>query len=200
METPQTDLPAPETEQAPAPENPIQDVSEEVPQSEHLYRSDPETLPTTNIEPLAWTAPEFIAHAKTASWYAILGLCSLALAALIWLITKDVISAVVVVVGALFLGVYAGRKPRELDYQISISGIGIGAKHYGYEEFKSFAIVPEETTESIVFMPLKRFAPSLTIYYATEHENQIVDFLAARLPLEEYKHDLVDNFVRKIRF
>lgn len=149
---------------------------------------------------LSWTASEFIAHEKSASWYLSLAGVAVLGAALVYLLTRDVISAAVVLVGALFLGIYAARQPRQLEYRVDTAGIGIGPKRYGYEEFRSFSVAQEGAFSSIVFMPLKRFAPTTTIYYAPDDEDQIINLLAVRLPMEEHRGDAVENLMRRIRF
>jgi len=149
---------------------------------------------------LTWTASEFVAHEKSASWYLGVVVAAAAVAALIWLLTKDLISAGVVIVAGLALCVAAGRQPRQLAYHLDDHGITIGEKHFGFEEFRSFSIVPEGAFSSIVFMPLRRFATTTTIYYAPDDENNIVQLLSDKLPLEEHQHDAVDRFMRRIRF
>lgn len=149
---------------------------------------------------IRWTASEFIAHHKTAGWYLMLGVATVAVTAAIWFLTKDKISSGVVVLAAITLGFYGARKPRQLGYELSPSGVRIGEKYYAYEEFRSFAVMPEDAFSSIVFMPLKRFAPLTTIYYDPVDEENIVNLLADRLPMEERSHDAVDRFMRRIRY
>lgn len=149
---------------------------------------------------IRWTASEFIAHHKSPGWYLALTGAAIVLAALVWLVTKDTISAAVVIVGALLLAVYGARQPRQLEYQLGQQGLAIGQKQYGYHEFRSFAIVPEGAFNSIVFAPLKRFSPLISIYYAPEDEEKIVALLADRLPMEARKKDMIDRLMWRIRF
>jgi hypothetical protein len=161
--------------------------------------SAPAGSPNDN-EVIEWTASEYIAHQKTLGWYAVLGLASAALAGIIWLITRDTISAVVVLVAAIILGAYGARQPRQLQYRLDGRGLTIGEKHYSYAQFRSFAFYQEGAFSSISFMPLKRFAPLTTIYYAPEDERRIVEMLIDRLPMEEGRRDLIDQFMSRIRF
>ena len=154
----------------------------------------------TNGQSIDWTASEFIAHDKSSGWYARLGGIGLVLAVAIYVVTRDLISTMVVIVGAFAFGYYAGRQPRQLDYRLDEYGLSVGEKSYAYEEFRSFAVVPEGAFSSIIFMPLKRFATLTTIYYAPEDEDKIIQMLLPRLPLEEYRHDYVDRFMHRIRF
>lgn len=149
---------------------------------------------------ISWTASEFVAHEKTAGWYVLLLVGALVFAAGAYLLTKDVVSTGVVIVAAIILAVYGSHKPAEQQYVIDDTGIGIGQKHYNYDEFKSFAMASEGAFSSLVFMPLKRFAVPLTIYFAPKDEERIVNLLSNQLPLEEHRLDAVDHLIKKMRF
>ena len=182
------------------PEPPVPPALEEEPLANQFVPESPEQPENADIQEIAWTASEFIAHAKSFGWYAALGLAAIAGAALIFLLTKDIVSAGVIITAALFLGIYAGHKPRELEYRLDNSGLSIGQKHFGYSQFRSFSVLPEGAFSSIVFMPLKRFAVPTTIYYAPEDENKIVNLLGERLPLEDGGHDAIDRLIHRIHF
>lgn len=147
-----------------------------------------------------WTASEFVAHNKGMGWYALLALGAILLAAVIYLFTRDIVSAGIILFVALLLGVAAGKKPRILHYQVNDSGLVIGQKFYPYAEFKSFAVMEEGAFSSIMFLPLKRFMPPISIYYDPEDEERIVDVLSYYLPLENRQHDAFDRMIRRIRF
>jgi hypothetical protein len=175
-------------------------------QADALQTQQPSGGPESQIsevapnEVISWTASEFIAHEKSASWYLGLAGAAVLLAAIIYLFTKDYISSGVVLFGAFLLGVMAARKPRQQQYSLDAQGINIGPRRLAYEEFRSFAIVPEGAFSGIVLLPLKRFALLTTIYYAPENEEQIVRLLSAHLPFDEHHLDVVDRLMRRIRF
>jgi hypothetical protein len=129
---------------------------------------------TAQPDSITWTASEFIAHEKSAGWYTMLALATAIIAGIVYLITRDYISVGVVVVAGIILGAYAAHEPRQLEYEGAFS--------------------------SITFMPLKRFSPPISIYYAPEDEDRIVTLLSDKLPIEQRRLDAVDNLMRKIRF
>ncbi len=153
-----------------------------------------------DIAPVTWTASEFIAHHKSASWYVVLVLLTAAFGGLIFWLTHDYVTVALIAVAAILFGVMASRKPRELQYQIDGSGIHVGEKLYTYSSFKSFAVVQEEGVESIWFLPLKRFMPSLSIYFAPQDKDKIVGALSGALPFEHRQLDPLDKVIHKIRF
>jgi hypothetical protein len=155
---------------------------------------------SANGESVSWTASEFIAHNKSTGWYLLLVLAAIVLVAGVWLLTKDVISAILIALAIAAFGFYAARPPRALRYELDEQGLTIGQKHYSYDEVRSFAVMPEGAFSSIAFMPLKRFAPLTTIYYDPADEEKIVTLLADCLPMEEHQHDAIDRFMRRIRY
>ncbi|HEX3568544.1 MAG TPA: hypothetical protein VHT70_02605 [Candidatus Saccharimonadales bacterium] len=159
----------------------------------------PEQQPPAAVD-IQWTASEYIAHQKTAIWYLLLFLATVVIAALVYLVTRDKISTGVVVLVAIIFGAAAGRRPRTLTYGLNFQGITIGNRFYPYSNFRSFSIVTEGAFSSIMLVPLRRFMPSLSIYYAPDDEQRIVEALADRLPVERGKYDLVERFMHRIHF
>lgn len=149
---------------------------------------------------IVWTASEYIAHDKSVSWFASLIAVAVVVAALLYLITRDLFIVFVSLFGALMVAVYGSRKPRQLQYQLDHGGITAGKRFYGYEEFRNFSVVQEDAFASIVFTPLKRFAIPLTIYYPPEYEDAIAELLVDRVPFERQTLDPVERLMRKIRF
>lgn len=165
-----------------------------------LDAPEQELQPSEDGPAIVWTASEYIAHDKSGSWYTSLALVAVVVAGIFYLITRDLFIVFVSLFGAFMVGVYGSRKPRQLQYQLDLGGITAGKRFYAYEEFRNFSVVPEGAFASIVFMPLKRFAIPLTIYYPPEHEEEIVTLLADRLPFERQTLDPVERLMRKIRF
>lgn len=166
--------------------------------SQDLSKTTPQD-PSTNSSAISWTASEFITHSKTASWYVILGTITIVLAIAAYFLA-DIVTSIVVIVVALLFGYMASRKPRELPYRVDERGVQVDKKLYPYGSFKSFSIIQEEGIESIWFMPLKRFAPGLSIYFAPQEGQKIVNYLGNYLPFEERKLDAVDQLMHRIRF
>ena len=164
--------------------------------------SDQQDAPSIQpaIGSVTWTASEFIQHDKRAPWF--LGLAGVALvaAALLYLMTNDLVTAVVIVIAAALFGVAAGRKPNTLEYRIDSKGIQIGPKQYPYAQFKSFSIIEEGAIGSIQLMPIGRFAPPISLYYPPDQEEEIINTLGSYLPHEDRKRDAVDRIMHKIRF
>ena len=172
------------------------------PQEGWQFRSEAAAAPAPQPEQsgISWTASEFINHEKGVGWYGLLLIGSVLLAALVYLVTHDKVSTSVVVLAALVLAVFAAHKPRTQQYGLSQRGLQVGVRLYGFQDFKTFSIIEEGAIASIVFMPLKRFMPPLTIYVAPDMEERVVNFLSAYLPFEQRRADAFDSLLRRIRF
>ena len=163
--------------------------------------TSPAKTPKSSLksQELSWTASEFIEHKKTAIWYLLLAVISLALIGGAYLL-EGVFTAVIVLISALLFGYVAAKKPRELPYVINSDGVRVDNKLYRYSNFKSFSIIQEEGIQSIWFMPMQRFAPGLSIYFSPEEGQKIVDLLGTFIPYEERELALIDQLMHKLRF
>lgn len=147
-----------------------------------------------------WSASEYIANPKNSAWFIMLGLSTILLSTVVYFITKDLVSVVVIAVLGVILGVFAARQPQTLEYSLDASGIHMGPKFYPYGSFKSFSVVQDGAFNHISLLPLKRFMPPLSIHYPPETEEKVVNTLADYLPYEENKPDLIENLSRRVRF
>jgi hypothetical protein len=168
--------------------------------AESTLPSAPAPTASKSTATISWTASEFIANHKNFGWYAKLGLAGLAGVIVMFVLTRDVISAVVVAIVVGLLGVLANHKPRTLQYEISSTGIHIGQHNYTYKDFKSFSVIDEGALSSISLFPTKRFMPPISIYYDPKDEERIAGVLGSYLPFIEGKKDAVDRFMNRIHF
>lgn len=162
--------------------------------------SQPVSSQTQYNTQISWTASEFIAYQKNKSWYILAVTGVILMAGLIFLVTKDTIStAVTLALGVLFI-VFASRKPRVLNYEISDKGIRIGDKLHVFRTMKSFAVIEEGTIRSIDILPMQRFMPAISMYYDPKDEDVIISSLGKFLPQENREQPLIDKLMHKIRF
>ncbi|HSW66008.1 MAG TPA: hypothetical protein VLI54_02625 [Bacillota bacterium] len=153
-----------------------------------------------NPNGVEWTASEFVAHQKGIGWYLLFGGIGLVVAVVVYIITHDVFSVVVIGVLAGILGYATSRKPRVMTYRLDRNGLTIGQKFHPYGQFKSFAVIDEGAFASITFEPMKRFMPPVSIYFSPEDEQKIVSALASRLPMQPAGRDTFDQMLRRVRF
>lgn len=169
-----------------------------VPQPESTPQS---TALTDASGPLAqWSASEFISHEKSPRWYMLLAGASLLLGIVIYFITRQNISVVVVIVMGVLFAVYGSAKPRTVTYELTGTGIAIGNKFYPFLTLKSFSVINEGGMPYIQLLLQKRLSVPLTIYTAPEQIDTIANILGEFIPYDQKKRDIADKFSSKIHF
>ncbi|MGE5327832.1 MAG: hypothetical protein ACM3KH_00695 [Thiobacillus sp.] len=147
-----------------------------------------------------WSAEEYIHQEKDTLWFVVFGIIVLGLMALDIFYIKSYTFSALVVVMAIAVIVFSRRPPRIIDYTLSHDqGLYIGDKLHHFSEFKSFGLVQDSGRHSIMLIPVKRFAPGVSVYFPEEAGERIVDIFGTRLPMQDLKLDFVDVLVRKLR-
>lgn len=147
-----------------------------------------------------WSAPDSFSVNKQFSWYLALIVITLGVAAGIYLLTKDKITTAVILVSGILIGVYASKKPKMVDYQLTKHGFTINGRYHQFGEYRSFSVIYHGDIRSAVLTPLKRFMPYMYIYFASDMEQKILPTLVDVLPKETSHKDTLDNLLRKIGF
>lgn len=182
--------------------NHMQDDSQQGDEENNFVQSEQPEEAEKEVKDInvSWTASEYVEHHKPTSWYVGLSVATGLAVALVFLLTRDIISVVVIAMMGMLFGVFASRRPEVREYNINSRGLSISGKLYPHEEFRSFSVHQEEKLRSLFLTPVKRFMPGITIYYPPDQEDAIMDALANFLPFEEGEPDAVDRFMGKIRF
>lgn len=164
------------------------------------FTATPMNLEAPRVDSVEWTASEFVAHEKGFGWYAALAAVSLVIAAVIYLVTRDVFAVVVVLVMAIFFGVAGSRKPQVITYRVDNSGLTAGNKFYPYAAYKSFTMPQDGPFTAITLVPLKRVAFPVGAYLAPDSQEKVLDIISAHLPMERGEPGAVDRLMRQLRF
>lgn len=146
-----------------------------------------------------WEAEEYIHEDKGVLWFAMFFVVAFGLIAVDIFLIKSYTFSILVAVMAVALFIYSRRPPQMIDYTLSGDhGLYVGNKLYRFEDFKAFGVVNDAGRNSIVFIPVKRFSPGVTVFIPAESGEAIVDILGARLPMEKIKPDFLDKVVKKL--
>ncbi len=155
---------------------------------------------SAQFKELSWSASEYVAHEKSASWYFMLLGGSLLITIIVYVLNRDIITSVAILTVSLSASFFASRKPASKTYALSEKGLRVDEKLYRYEEFKSFSLVEEGAIDSVWLKPLGRFAPLLVIYFEPKDEDEIIAILSMFLPHEKRELDPIDRMMKRLRF
>lgn len=162
--------------------------------------NEPAETASPYIQPISWTASEYISHQKGFGWFVLVLLAVAGLAGVVYLITDDLISPIVILIIGVAFTVFAGRPPQTLEYSIDGTGVHIGSKSYPYDRFRSFAVLADEPIPTIMLTPIRRFDLPINIHFDPADAEKIIEILGNYLPGEEREAPAVDRFMSKIRF
>lgn len=151
------------------------------------------------LRPVHWQADEYISHERNGLWFAVFGLVVALMITLAVVLMRSWTFAALILVMAVALVIYATRPPRRLSYTLDSDGLRVGDRVYRLTDFKSFGVIQDSGHFSILLVPVKRFRPGVTVYFPQEAGEQIVDFLGAQLPMDQFKLDVIDRLLRKLR-
>ncbi len=151
------------------------------------------------LEPVNWDASEYVHHERDGAWFAAFIAITVLLIAISLFIVQNYFFTILIVVMAIALIVYARRPPRTLHYSLTEQGLNIGQQFHFFNEFRAFGIVEDGALYSVRLLPTARFGQALTVYFAENDGERIVDILGAYLPMEDLKLDLVDVILRRLR-
>lgn len=167
------------------------------------FRGEDDSLQAKNVSQsneVSWTASEYVAHQKNASWYFLLLIVVVAMSTGVYFIVNDVLTVItIVVVGGAF-AFLASRPPRTLHYSVNSTGVKIDKKLYPHNILRSFSVQEDGALHSLQLIPLKRFMPAISLYYPPDQEESILNVLSSYLPHEDRKPDALDRLMRKVRF
>lgn len=153
----------------------------------------------TAWQDIGWSSAEKITS-KNFTWYLSLIVITLIFGVAIYLLTKDIISSAVIVLCGVILFIYSFKKPTPIDYQLRDSSIFISNKEFKIGSFKSFSIIRHGSDTAIALVPMKRFYPYLYINLTSTVSADVIERLSSLIPIEKPKSDLLEAFMRFIKF
>jgi len=162
--------------------------------------SEPMGRPEAAQNVLEWQASEYVEHEKSAKWFIVLGLVALVFVALAVFLLHNYMFAVLIVVMAIAVALWARRPATEMHYKLEPAGVWVGTKFFALHDFRSFGVLQEGAIYAVVLLPIKRFSPGVTVYFPEELGEQIVDVLGTSLPMEEITPDWIDSITHKLNF
>ncbi len=188
------EAPAQPVQAQPLPPTPVE-VSEEPP-----LESEPTGRPQPTGETLEWQASEYVEHEKSAKWFIVLALVTLVLVALAIFLMKNYTFALLLVVMAVAIALWAKRPATEMRYRLDTAGVWVNDKFFALHDFRHFGVLQDGGIYAVTLVPNKRFAPGVTVYFPHDLGEQIVDMLGASLPMEEIQPDWIDKLTRRLNF
>ena len=140
-----------------------------------------------NFSRLTWHAHEYEYKERGVDWFWALGIIAIT-GAVTAIVLSNILFAILIIVGALTLALYAARKPNIIPYEVSERGVRIDNALHPYKSLESFWIDDEyEHREPRLFIKSDRlFMPAIVIPLESHSLAEIRECLLCYLDEEEY--------------
>lgn len=131
---------------------------------------------------IEWTAFEHSHGEKTADWFWALGIVAVS-SAVVAVLFKNVLFALLILVAAFTLALLASRPPRERTFALTPRGIMIDEALFPYKMLVSFWIQDRETDHPVLIIDAQRFmVPHIISTLENADAEQIQAYLEEYLP------------------
>ncbi len=155
-----------------------------------------------NTAPLiAWNIEEYKHREKSTDWYWALGVIALA-GAILAVLAHDILFAVLIVLCAIMLGIFAARAPETITIKLTEEGIIVRDYLYAYTSLKGFAIEEHDLGSYLLVESSRAIAPIISI--ALPHEGldyaTLRDFLLSKVPEKTLKEPVSHRIMEHLGF
>lgn len=140
------------------------------------------------MEILEWDTLEYESGEKNADWFWLIGAITIVIIT-ISIFFKNILLAVIMVIGVLTIIIYEFKAPKIIKVKLSNKGIQIRNELYPYEKIKSFWIDQRKDYKSpILIIHYDRLVfPSIHLHLGSMPVEQVRDYLLEHL--EEQEHE-----------
>ena len=149
-------------------------------------------------EELKWSSNDKTSS-KNLLWYLIFSLSTFLIGGLIYLFTRDLITAIVIFFCGAILLLYSIKKPKTINYRLTDSVLYISEKAFKISNFKSFAINSYGLEKALSLVPMKRFYPYLYVDLNKEVSADVIQRISQIIPIQKHNNDLFESFFRFIK-
>jgi hypothetical protein len=143
---------------------------------------------------IEWQAPEYEHRDKHPDWFWVVGIVGSAVA-LLALLFKNFLLAVIFILGAFTMILYGARPPAIINFALTPKGVRVKDHLYSYDYLKSFWVDDEkgEGKRKIIVESKKVLMPHIILPLAPEvHSDEARHYLAVFLPEERHEDSLAD--------
>jgi hypothetical protein len=153
-----------------------------------------------NIEPLiSWNAPSHIHTHKRSDWYWVVGIITLALAA-VSLMFGEVITGILVIVAAVALVLHASHPAHVVTYHINDRGLVADDTLYPFLSLESFCIPHDHVPPRLIIKSRKTFMPLIVIYIDEVEPEEIRQVMLTYIAETEHREPLLKLVLERIGF
>jgi len=152
------------------------------------------------VNTVSWEAYEHAHGEKSADWFWVLGIVTLAVT-VASIILGNTLFGIVVLLAGFVMSLSAIRPIRIVTYEINTRSIRIDGLNYPYSTLQSFYIDEKNPTNpQLLVLSDKMFMPLLILPLPIEYVDDVEELVAARLPAEFLEEPLISRLLESVGF
>ncbi|MEN9649104.1 MAG: hypothetical protein RL094_71 [Candidatus Parcubacteria bacterium] len=153
--------------------------------------------------PYIWEEHEYLHQEKTSDWYWSVGIIAVS-ATVLAIIFGNMLFALLLLLSAFSLALYASRKPDLVRFEVNLTGVIIGKTLYPYSSLHSFCVEDDShiNLQSKLILKSKKMAVHLLVIplASTIDPKELRDFLFDHLPEDEHSEPLAQKVLEYLGF
>src|SRR3989304_9597467 len=106
------------------------------------------------MDKIRWNAPEYLERERSIDWFWGLGLGAVVIA-IVSFYFHNYLFAILIIISAFSLAIFAVRKPHDVEYELSEDGLRIGNLLYPFNPLDSFWVERIAETAKIILASKK---------------------------------------------
>jgi len=143
---------------------------------------------------LRWSEFEYHHRPKTVDWFWGLGLIAI-LAAGLSLFFSNILLSILILLGAITIGLFAVRAPKKIEYRITDVGIYMGEDYLHFEEITSFFIERQHHEDKLIIAPKRFLGTLIVIPIRTYTMEQVKDALIHKIEESPHHEPLIHRLI-----
>ena len=149
---------------------------------------------------LQWQAYEYEQTDKSPDWFWALGIISLSVA-VTSIILNNLLFAILVIVSAITLSIFARRDPDLLQIEVNQKGLILEKKFYPYGSLESFWVEDTEVNPKLLIKSTKTFSPLIVAPLSPDvDKEELRDYLLDNVDEEEHSEPLAQKMMERLGF
>lgn len=136
------------------------------------------------MEPIRWQGYEYEFSEKSADWFWALGIIAVS-SAITAIIFKNLLFALLILIGALTLALFAARRPHLTHFEVSKRGVAVDRILYPYKTLEAFWINHDDEEPKVIISSDKFLMPYIVIALDGVDTEALQTILREHLPEEE---------------
>lgn len=152
------------------------------------------------MKSFSWHSLEYIHREKGSDWFWVLGIAAGAIA-ITSIIFGNVLFAIVVIVGAFVLALYAARQPNMVAIEVNEKGVVVDRTLYPFKHLRSFWIDDEHKDGArLVLRSKKAIVPYIVVPIGHDDLDELRGFLESKLEAEPFEENPIHALFERLGF